>query len=395
MAKIQAIKAHRPLFDSDSRYILDYGGRGSGKSVGASQAVITRCLNRKGRFLAVRKVARTLRLSVFPRIRSELASFGILDKCQVHKQDMTFILPNGSEIDCIGLDDPEKIKSIEDPWGAWIEEADALTENDFDAVDFILRQGGDTILMTFNPPPMIPGVSHWIKDRFIDTADEDATVIKTTWRDNPFLPQKYIARLEKLKESNPELYRMWALGEFVGLSGAIFTNWGIVDTIPDDAEFIGYGLDFGFSIDPAALIASYRYNGEFYHREIVYQTGLTNRDLADAMRDAGVSFRDEIRADSAEPKSIEELRREGFFVTPATKGPDSVRAGLDYMRGFRHNIERGSSGLVKEFGSYCWKTDKDGKQKPQPIDDFNHGIDAIRYRLFDGPRKQAFIGRAS
>lgn len=395
MAKIRAIKAHRPLFDAESRYVLDYGGRGSGKSVGASQAIITRALQRRGRFLVVRKVARTLRLSVFPRIRAELSDLGILDRCQVNKQDMTFHLPNGSEINCIGLDDAEKIKSIEEPCGAWIEEADSLSEVDFDAVDFVLRQGGDVILMTFNPPPMVPGSSHWIKARFIDRSDPAATVIKTTWQDNPFLPQAYVDRLHALKETNPELYRMWALGEFVGLSGAVFTNWGIVDAIPGDATFLGYGLDFGFSVDPAALIASYRYNGEFYHREIVYQTDLTNRDLATVMRDNGVTFRDEIRADSAEPKSIEELRREGFFVVPAAKGPDSVRAGLDYMRGFRHNVERGSTGLIKEFGSYSWKTDRDGKPKPQPIDDFNHGIDAIRYRLYDGPRKQAFIGRAS
>ena len=395
MPTIDAIGVHRPMVTSDARYVLDYGGRGSGKSVAASQAVIELALKRKGRVLAVRKVARTLRLSVFPRLRSELAAFGIIDRCQVHKQDMTFVLPNGSEINCIGLDDPEKIKSIEDPWLAWIEEADSLSEDDFNAVDFVLRQGGDKILMTFNPPPMTPGTSHWIKDRFVDKADPTATVLKTTWRDNPFLPRVYTDRLEALADTNPELYRMWALGEFVGLSGAIFTNWAIVDTIPSDAKFIGYGLDFGFSIDPAALIACYQYNGEYYYREIVYQTGLTNRDLAEAMREAGVSPDDEIRADSAEPKSIEEIRREGFFVVPATKGPDSVRAGLDYMRGYRHNIERGSAGLIREFGSYSWKTGSDGKPRPQPIDDFNHGIDAIRYRLFDGPRRQVFFGRAS
>jgi phage terminase large subunit len=331
---------------------------------------------------------------VFPRIVAELNNMGILEQCKVNKTEMTFILPNGTEIDCIGLDDPEKIKSIEDPWFAWIEEADSLTESDFDAVDFVLRQGGDQIILTFNPPPMVPGVNHWIKSQFIDSKNKNADVLKTTWKDNPFLPQTYKDRLEDLKNTNIDLYKMWALGEFVGLSGAIFQNWGIVEAIPEEAKFIGYGLDFGFSIDPAALIASYFYNGEYYHKEIIYQTGLTNRDLIEEMRAAGVSNNDEIMADSAEPKSIEELRREGFFIKPATKGPDSVRAGIDYMRGYRHNVERGSGGLIKEFGSYCWKTDSNGKPKPQPIDDFNHGIDAIRYRLFEGKKKQVFIGRA-
>jgi phage terminase large subunit len=385
MPEIEFIGVHRPLSTAKTRYVLDYGGRGSGKSVAASQTLLEHGLQRKGRMLVVRKVGRTLRLSVFPRLLTELSKWNILQKCKVNKQDMAIVLPNGTEINCIGADDPEKIKSVEDAWFAWIEEADALTEQDFDSIDYVLRSGGDRILLTFNPPPAVPGVPHWIKKRFIDNADDSSTVLKTTWRDNPFLPASYVERLEALKTSNPELYRMWALGEFVGLSGAIFKNWGIVDEIPENAEFIGYGLDFGFSVDPAALIASYRYNGEFYHREIIYATDLTNADLIHEMESVGIGYNEDIIADSAEPKSIEELRRAGFFVRPAVKGPDSVRAGVDFLRGFRHNIEKGSSGLIAEFGTYSWKTGSDGKQKPQPIDAYNHGIDAIRYRCYTPP----------
>jgi phage terminase large subunit len=392
--EIKAIAAHRFLVETKKRYALDYGGRGSGKSVAASQALIELALKRKGRVLAVRKVARTLRLSVFPRLIAELSEWGLLSRCAINKTEMTITLPNGSEINCIGLDDPEKIKSLEKPWLAWVEEADSLTPSDFDAVDFVLRQGDDKIIMTFNPPPLTVGSTHWIKDRFIDRKDEQAIVKKTTWHDNPFLPETYIARLNQLKETNTDLYRMWALGEFVGLSGAIFDNWQIVDAIPDDAEFVGYGLDFGFSIDPAALIASYRYNGEYYHREIIYQTGLNNRELARAMEESGVDKGVEIVADSSEPKSIDELRASGFFISPAVKGPDSVRAGIDYLRGFRHNVEVNSSGLIKEFGSYCWRVGKDGKPRPQPIDAFNHGIDAIRYNCYRAQPAQFFIGRA-
>ncbi len=394
MPTIKFIHAHLPILHPEPRYVLDYGGRGSGKSVAASQSIIKMGMERKGRLLAVRKVGRTLRLSVFPRILSELSAWGILPKCHVNKTDMKITLPNGSEIDCIGADDPEKIKSVEDAWYAWIEEADSLTAEDFDAIDYSLRSGGDRIVMTFNPPPSIPGVPHWIKDRFIDRADPDATVIHTTWKDNPFLPAKYIERLQSLEQTNPELYRMWALGEFVGLSGAIFQNWEVVDAIPDNADFIGYGLDFGFSIDPAALIASYRYNGELYHREVIYATGMTNADLIAAMKEAGISPEDEIIADSAEPKSIEELRRAGYFIKGATKGPDSVRAGIDYLRGFKHNILRGSTGLITEFGTYSWKTGTDGKPKATPIDAYNHGIDAIRYRCYKPQSRPVFIGRA-
>ena len=394
MPTIKAIAAHRPMVSADKRYILDYGGRGSGKSVAASQSMIEQGLQRKGRMLAVRKVARTLRLSVFPRLQSELSAWGLLDKCKINKNDMKITLPNGTEIDCIGADDPEKIKSVEGAWYAWIEEADSLSGEDFDAIDYSLRAGGDKIVATFNPPPTTPGVDHWLKSRFIDRADPDVLVLKTTYKDNPFLPAKYVERLEALKHTNPELYKMWALGEFVGLSGAIFSNWGVVDAIPENADFVGYGLDFGFSIDPAALIASYRYDGEYYHREIIYQTGMTNADLIREMHEQGVSPEDEIIADSAEPKSIEELRRAGFFVKPAVKGPDSVRAGIDYLRTFRHNILQGSAGLIREFGTYSWKAGADGKPKATPIDAYNHGIDAIRYRCYKPQSKPVFIGRA-
>jgi len=379
MPEIQFIRAHRPLVTSNKRYVLDYGGRGSGKSVAASQAVLELGLKRKGRMLIVRKVARTLRLSVFPRIITELSKWNI--KAQINKSDMTIHLPNGAELNFIGADDPEKIKSVEGAWFAWIEEADSLTEDDFNAIDFSLRAGGDRIILTFNPPPMIPGVPHWLKSRFIDAEEPDAAILKTTWENNPFLPETYVRRLLLLRETNPELYRMWALGEFVGLSGAVFQNWRIVDDIPEVAEFLGYGLDFGFSVDPAVLVACYRCDGELYYRELIYETELTNADIIARMRDLGVTKQQEIIADSAEPKSIEEIRRAGFYIRPAVKGPDSVRKGVDYMKQFWHNIERGSQGLIKEFGAYSWVTNKDGSAKPIPVDAFNHGIDAIRYRL--------------
>ena len=388
--QVGMIKAHAEMVTSKKRYVLDYGGRGSGKSVAASQSVLYLALQRKGRAIVVRKVGRTLRLSVFPRFISELSSWGILQKCKVNKTDMTITLPNGSEINCIGSDDPEKIKSIENPWLCWIEEADALTQEDFDAIDFSLRQGGDKIIMTFNPPPTTPGASHWIKERFIDRQEDDALVIKTTYLDNRFLPEDYKRRLDSLKETNEELWRMWALGEFVGLSGAIFKDWDIVDSIPADAEFLGYGLDFGYTVDPLALIASYQMDGEFYHKEMIYQTGLTNSDLIDEMNRLEINGK--IVADSAEPKSIEEIRRAGFDVVKAVKGPDSVRAGVDFLRSKYHHIVRGSSGLIKEFSSYVWQSSKDGKYKPAPVDDFNHGIDAIRYLCYGGKTEDFFIG---
>lgn len=378
---IEILSAHRFLTTSTARYCLDYGGRGSGKSVGASQSLIEQLINKKGVGLGIRKVGRTLRLSIWPRLLSELRKWGIFDKCKINKTDMSIVLPNGSEIICLGLDDPEKIKSIEGASLAWIEEADSLTEQDFDAIDFSLRQGGDKIIMTFNPPPLAEGVQHWIKNRWIDQNFPNSEVRRTTWKDNQrFLPKDYIERLLSLEKSNPDLYRMWALGEFVGLSGAIFKNYDIQDP-PENAKLLGYGLDFGFADDPLALIAVYQAGQEVYLEELIYSTGLTNQDLIQELRDLGINRYSEIIADSAEPKSIEELHRAGFNVKPAIKGQDSVRQGIGVMQSIRLHISKNSDNLKKEFASYCWRRDKSGRALPVPIDAWNHGIDAARYRI--------------
>jgi phage terminase large subunit len=144
---------------------------------------------------------------------------------------------------------------------------------------------------------------------------------------------------------------------------------------------IGYGLDFGYGQDPASLIGVYERNDEIWLDEIIYQHGLTNQDLGILIKDAGIKRTDEIIADSAEPKSIEELYRQGFNVHPAVKGPDSVNAGINKMLEYKIHITPRSKNVAKELTSYSWSKDKDGNILPKPVDMFNHAIDAVRYRL--------------
>jgi phage terminase large subunit len=372
-----------PYLKEDARIIDLYGGRGSGKSVFASQKIVMQASSEENhKILVVRKVAKTIRLSVWPRLKNVIYGWGIPAK--LNKSEFTITFPTGSEILCVGADDPEKLKSLEGITSAWIEEATELTEADFDNIDVALRNEQhhkNQIVLTHNPVPIVPGEKHWIQERIINVKSPDIKVLKTTYKDNVFLPETNRKRIEALKDTNMSLYKMWGLGEFTTLEGVIFDNWDIVDEIPENARHLGYGLDFGFTLDPSAFIGVRQHDVDIYVWEVFYQTGLTNQDISKEFEHAEISKMDEIVPDSAEPKSIEELRRLGWNVYPSIKGPDSINHGINYMKQFRIHILRGSHNLIREFSTYCWGRDKNNKLLPKPVDENNHGIDAIRYRM--------------
>jgi phage terminase large subunit len=372
-----------PFLDNETRIEDIYGGRGSGKSVFVSQKKVLQAAQEPHhKILVVRKVAKTIRLSVWPRLKAVIHELGVPFK--ENKSEYTLTFPTGSQILCVGADDPEKLKSLEGITSAWVEEATELTEDDFDNIDIALRNEKhhkNQITLTHNPVPVVPGETHWIQDRCINISDDDVVVLKTTHWDNAFLPETNRQRIEALRETNYSLYQMWGLGEFTTLEGVIFDNWDSVDEIPDNARFLGYGLDFGFTLDPTALVGVYQHDVDIYLKELIYQSGLTNQDIAQQLSQLGVDRSDEIIADSAEPKSIEEIHRLGWNIKPAVKGPDSVNHGIDYMKQFRIHLLRGDVNLKREFSTYCWGRDKNNKLLPKPVDDNNHGIDAARYRL--------------
>jgi phage terminase large subunit len=182
-------------------------------------------------------------------------------------------------------------------------------------------------------------------------------------------------KIEGLKEVDEQLWRVYARGYTGKIEGLIFRNHNIITELPKEAEFIACGMDFGFTNDPTTLIEVYRYNGELILNELLFSTGLTNQDIGNRLTQLGFNKQKIIIADSAEPKSIEELRRMGFNVQPASKGADSIRASIDILKRFTLNITSNSTNLKKEFMNYKW----DEKDNTKPIDCFNHGIDAVRY----------------
>jgi phage terminase large subunit len=308
----------------------------------------------------------------------------------VNKTDMTITATNGNQVLFLGLDSQDKIKSITFKTGilqaVWMEEANEFEEGDLMQLNLRLRGSSSIpfqITVSFNPVSAF----HWLKSYFFDSGLDDCTILKTTYKDNKFIDDSYRTQLDNLTGTAKQVY---ALGDWGVTEGLVFKDFGKAD-IPTNARRFGMGLDFGFSSDPAALIDIWTRGDEIYLDERVYQTGLTNTDLSNEMKRIGVDRYAKIVADSAEPKSIEDLHRAGWNVHPAKKGPDSIRFGLDFMMSKKLFITPTSRNLLKEFYSYTWKQDKNGKWLPEPVDAFNHGIDAARYIMLDMARGLASL----
>lgn len=245
-------EAFLPLFADESRYLVLKGGGGSGKSVFAARKLVERCIAEpRHRFLVCRKVARTLRESCFALLRETISQHYPNAGAKVAKGDLRITFPNGSEILFAGLDDVEKLKSIYDITGIWIEEASELLESDFNQLDIRLRTVCPyylQIIITFNPV----SITHWLKARFFDRADKRASVHETTYRDNRFLPQAAIDTLEGFRDTDPYYYQVYALGQWGVTGQTVFDGQAVTNRLLEDIrpKMVGY---FAFDYDGLAL----------------------------------------------------------------------------------------------------------------------------------------------
>jgi len=370
-----------PLFNDTNRYLVLYGGAGSGKSVFAVQKILVRLLTEKPhRFLVVRKVAKTLRYSVFSLFQDIISQWNLTPLFKTNKSDMTITCLNGNQIIFAGLDDVEKLKSIAGITGIWIEEASELEQKDFQQLDLRLR--GPTkhykqIILTFNPISAL----HWLKKVFFDFQKDNATVVKSTYLDNKFIDPEYAKVLENLKNQDAMYYKIYALGEWGVLGNLIYTNYVIEDISLDENRYssIYYGLDFGYN-DPSALLKVAFKDNEIYVLDEIYERHLTNTQLIELCKNK-VNKRYMITADSAEPDRIEEFKKAGFRIQACTKGKDSVNFGIDWIKRHKIHIHPSCINSIKEIQTYKYREDKDGNVLDEPVDMNNHAMDALRYAL--------------
>jgi len=386
--------AYLPLLNDTNRYILMYGGRDSAKSYFAAQKVIIDTMRKPySRYILVRKAYAHIKDSQFQTIKDIVSSYGLMDYFVFTENPLRIVFKkNGNMIIARGLDKEHKTKSIKDPTGVWYEEMNEIGFNDFLKTTTSLRGGIIQEIATFNPEME----TEWINSYFFpakesyEKADgnfhyvksirDDTTILHTTYRDNKYVTPQSAELLESFNAVDDNYYRIYTLGLWGGvLEGLIYDNWQIIKEIPKESKLLGYGLDWGFTNDPTAIVKVNMGENILYLDEILYKKGMTNQELCLEMNLCGIIGSDEIVADSAEPKSIQELYAGGFNVHPALKGPDSIRAGISKIRQYKIKVTSRSRNLIRELKNYRWKMDKDGNSLNVPIDNYNHGLDAVRY----------------
>jgi len=381
--------SYMDVYDCDTPIQIVYGGSSSGKSHAIARFTILWAL--KGRnILVARQVARTIRKSVFNELTKAISSLKLTKYFTINKTDL-LIQSNMSDgcIMFVGCDDEEKIKSVTPPVAnafdlLWCEEATELSESTFNQLR--LRMRGKSkfkkkTILTFNPIYE----SHWIYKRwFIDEFDiAEVLIIKTTYKDNNFLASEEIKVLEDMKEVSPYHYDVYCLGNFGVLGSRIFENWTEERFNIQDLDFKVYiGGDFGFTVDPAAVIFTMydETNNKIYIFDEIYRKGLTNDKLAEAIKRKlelhGINS--VIYFDSAEPKSIHELRDHGVNATKATKGPDSLLKGIDWLLQNTMTVHPNCTHTIEELKLYV-RQEKHGEIQVTPVDKHNHLMDSLRY----------------
>lgn len=378
------------LFDYDTFTEVHYGGASSGKSHGVFQKIVIKALKdwkKPRKILVLRKVGATVRDSVFADVQATLSYFGILNMCKVNMSAFRIELPNGAEFIFKGMDNPEKIKSIKGISDVVMEEASEFTLDDYTQLTLRLRDKAHKqkqIYLMFNPVSK----ANWVYNAFFVKKPKNTVVYQTTYKDNRFLDALTRENIEELANRNEAYYKIYALGEFATLDKLVFPKYTKALLNKDDLRQITsyFGLDYGFINDPSAFmhVKIDDDRKKLYIVEEYVKKGLTNDKIAESITALGYA-KEQIRADSAEKKSNQELRNLGIGrVIDVKKGAGSVMQGIQYLLQYEWIVDERCVKTIEELENYTWKKDKATNEYiNEPVDSYNHCLDAIRYAIQD------------
>ena len=358
------------LVDSDKKIVINQGGTRSGKTFNILLYIIFYyCLNNSGKTITIcRKTYPALRATVLRDFINILREHNLYNEDNHNKSSSEYNL-FGNLIEFISLDQPVKVRGRKRDL-LFINEANELYWEDWQQ---LLFRTSEKIILDYNPSEEY----HWIYDKIIPREDTD--FLKTTYKDNPFLEQALVDEIERLQYTDEQYWQIYGLGE-KGVSKATIFNYVECNQIPEDAEFVSMGMDFGFTNDPTALVSVWKKESNLYIKELLYRTMMTTGDIHSYFKQT--ITKELIYADSSEPRIIEELRRMGWKIRASLKGRDSVNAGIDLLKRFKIHIHKDSTNAIQEFRNYKWKEDKTGKLTNTPEDKNNHITDAVRYATY-------------
>lgn len=406
-------KGYATFWNFKGRYRIIKGSRGSKKSYTTALWYIYKMMELPdSNLLVVRKIGDTNKDSTYSQLKTAIKRLGVSHLWHISKSPMEIIYkPTGQRILFRGLDDPLKITSITVDVGhlcwVWFEEAyQIMSEDDFDKIDMSIRGSVPShlfkqITVTFNPWSN----KHWLNGRFfsgkkndihelkkrgltIHGIDDSELVMTTNFKINEFLGEDDLKVYKKMEDTNPNRFMIEGVGEWGVSEGLIYTNWeekafDFREVLKEVGAELALGLDFGYTNDPSAFVAGViNVKKQTIHIfDEFYQKGLSNKKIADLIISKGYG-KDLIVADSAEKKSIDQIKDEGVKrIIPADKGKDSILAGIQFLQDYKIYVHPKCVNTITELGLYCWVEDKTGKKLNKAIDQYNHLMDALRYAV--------------
>tara|TARA_R110001592_G_scaffold141462_3_gene362963 strand:- start:38 stop:1204 length:1167 start_codon:yes stop_codon:yes gene_type:complete len=371
LAKIKTNVVYRHLINSDKKIVVEQGGTRSGKTYNILLWIIFEyCTRKENKIITIcRKTFPSLRATVMRDFLEILRTHEIYNENNHNKSSSEYRL-YGNLIEFTSLDQSQKIRGRKRDL-LFINEANELFWEDWQQLVFRTQE---RIVLDYNPSDEY----HWIYDKVITRSDCD--FFKTTYLNNPFLEDAIKIEIERLKETDDQYWKIYGLGEKAGSIATIF-KYTEVNKIPEGADLIAMGMDYGYTNDPTVLASVYRDEENIYIEEHLYRTQMTTQDIHDFLVDKGFD-RSLIYADSAEPRLNDELRRMGHNIHPSLKGKDSVNAGIDLLKRYKIHVLSSSTNAVQEFRNYKWQEDKTGKLINTPVDANNHVIDSCRYATY-------------
>jgi phage terminase large subunit len=350
------------LLEAKNRVTQHIGGTRSGKTYAILQWLIVQALQIPQTITVVRKTIPSLKRTVIKDFIDILKGLAIYDEDNWNTTDRIYNFGN-STMQFINTDDGDKLRGIKSTI-LFIDEASEVDEESY--FQLSIRTSG-RIILAFNPT-ISP--YHWLRTM------QDCERFVTSYRDNPYLPKEMVKAIEDLQYTNEKKWKIYGLGEYAANDKAIY-QFDIVEDF--EAEFVGFGLDWGYSNDPTAVVAVYKNGNDLYVEEVMYDKGLVMKDIADGLNKKGIDKSYEIWCDSSEPRSVEELYRLGFNAKAVTKGPDSIRFGISVLQNHKIHILKTSQNLINEMYAYQYATDKHGYVTDTPEGGLDHLLDALRY----------------
>tara|TARA_B110000971_G_C19991174_1_gene492040 strand:+ start:52 stop:1215 length:1164 start_codon:yes stop_codon:yes gene_type:complete len=359
------------LLATDKKIIVEQGGTRSGKTYNILLWIIFEyCTRNENKIVTIcRKSFPSLRATVMRDFMKILHLHNAYRENYHNKSNSEYYL-FGNLVEFISLDQPQKVRGRKRDL-LFVNEGNELFYEDMQQLLFRTQY---RIILDFNPSDEY----HWIYDKLITR--EDCVFHKTTYLDNPFIEKTIIDEIERLKDTDENYWQIYGLGERASSKSTIF-NYTEINKIPDEANLIAYGMDFGFTNDPSTLVSVYTLDYNLYVKEHLYRTKMTTQDINVFLRDEKLDGHP-IYADSAEPRLIEELRRMGHNVFSSLKGKNSINAGIDLLKRYKIHILSSSTNAISEFRNYKWKEDKTGILTNTPEDKNNHIIDPCRYATY-------------